>query len=264
MASRPPMPGSMPPTGHRLRSKTRPQGGTSAGFEPLARDANVSRRLRSKTNPRAASPVVGLAPVASLAQAGPGTPDANEEKKGSRWRAETRFPWFAFHTEDAAFRFRVSVALEAKRRSGGKVAVDWDSLTETQDGFALQWKQPVLFRGGHTWWSRLLEKVGGSLGSFIALIKDDRIIDCTAFGGQMSGWSGRCQAVGIPLLPINLCKARSVDGHSCFHKVISLCTRGMGRGVKSNSLNSKQGALFVEESKPPTISWKVVPLNAHP
>ena len=111
-------------------------------------------------------------------------PDANEEeKKGSRWCRETRWPWFAFHTDDAAFKFRVSVALEAKRQSGGKVAVNWDSLIETHDGFALEWKQPALIRAGHTWWSRLLDKVSGSLGSLLALIKDYQIMDCKACWG---------------------------------------------------------------------------------
>ena len=103
-----------------MRSKTRPQGGTSAG----------------------------LAPSAPLARANSGTPDADEGKKGNRWWDDTRWPWFALHTEDDAFKFRVSVALEAKRQSAGKVAVVWDSLTETQDGFALQWKEPALIRGG--------------------------------------------------------------------------------------------------------------------
>ena len=61
-----------------------------------------------KPKPTVASPVVGLAP---------------SEKKGCKWYDDTRWPWFAFHTEDDAFKFRVSVALEAKRQSGGKVAV---------------------------------------------------------------------------------------------------------------------------------------------
>ena len=89
----------------------------------------------------------------------------------------------------------------------------WDSLAETQDGFALQWKEPALIRGGHMWRSRLLEKVSGSLASLLALIKDYQIMDCMAFWGQMSGWSALCQTVEAPLLPINLCKTISVDAH---------------------------------------------------
>ena len=118
----------------------------------------ASKRLRSKTTPTVATPV-GLAPCASRAQANAGTPDANEGEKGQKWDDDTRWSWFALHTKDDAFKFRVSVALEAKRQSGGKVAVVWSSLTEIQDGFALEWKEPVRIRGGHMWWFRLKKKV---------------------------------------------------------------------------------------------------------
>ena len=203
MASLPPMPR---PT-KRLRSKTRPQGGTSAGLAPSAPPTNilVTKRLRSKTRPQGGTSA-GLAPSAPLARANSGTPDADEGKKGNRWWDDTRWPWFALHTEDDAFKFRVSVALEAKRQSAGKVAVVWDSLTETQDGFALQWKEPALIRGGHMWWHRLLEKVSGSLASLLALIKDYQIMDCMAFWGQMSGWSALCQTVEAPLLEFRFFK----------------------------------------------------------
>ena len=97
---------------------------------------SAPRGLTPKTKPTVATPVDGLAPSEPLAGANPGMP---KRKKVSAWAEDTLWHWFSFHTEDKAFKFRVSVALEAKRQSGKKVAVVWDSLTETHDGFVLQW-----------------------------------------------------------------------------------------------------------------------------
>ena len=62
----------------------------------------------------------------------------------------------------------------------------WDSLTESRDGFVLQWKKPALFRAGYMWWGSVLMSIVGSLASLSALIKDCQIMDCLAFWGQMS------------------------------------------------------------------------------
>ena len=101
---------------------------------------------------------------AALSRANTGMPDA--ETPDIKWDDATRWSWFALHTNDDAFKFRISVALEAKRQSGGKVAVDWSSLTEVQDGFALRWQRPSLIRGGHMWWLRLLRKIRCSPASY--------------------------------------------------------------------------------------------------
>ena len=83
------------------------------------------------------------------------TPKAPRYEKGTRWE------WFALHTADSDLIFRLSVALELKSKQTQRAspAVQWDSLCEMPDGFALRWLSPALIRAGHMWWSRILKKI---------------------------------------------------------------------------------------------------------
>ena len=83
------------------------------------------------------------------------TPKAPRYVKGTRWE------WFALHTADSDLIFRLSVALELKSKQTQRAspAVEWDSLCEMPDGFALRWLSPALIRAGHMWWSRILKKI---------------------------------------------------------------------------------------------------------
>ena len=142
-----------------------------AGFEPHAVVANkkpadfephavVANKKPAGFEPHAevATPV-GLEP----GDAEPRSQGAEKaEGRVFKWQDATRWSWFALHTYDSDFRFRVSVALEEKRRSPTKTAVDWDTLAVLPDGFALRWQSAAFIRAGHTWWYRVLEKIKGS------------------------------------------------------------------------------------------------------
>ena len=120
--------------------------------------------LRTKS-PRASSRMQRLPPHVGL-EPGDAEPRSQGAEKAEgqvfKWQDTTRWSWFALHTYDSDFRFRVSVALEEKRRSPTKTAVDWETLAVLPDGFALRWQSAAFIRAGHTWWSRVLEKIAGS------------------------------------------------------------------------------------------------------
>ena len=140
---------------HKKQAEATPTVATLSGFEPPAMvpEKVAAKRFRDKTKPPGATQV-GLEPCAQGSE--------KEEVKCQKFMDTTRWSWFALHTQDSAFKFRVSVALEVKKLPANKSAVEWDTLNVLADGFVLRWRQAALIRAGHMWWARLLQRVIGS------------------------------------------------------------------------------------------------------